>query len=260
MDSEHHRLKIWLYAIVRNEAPLIRFFLRHYESLVDRMIFYDGGSDDGTPEIIDTHSQAEVRKWRGGRGIVDDEFQQFANNQWKEARGQADWVIFVDADEFLHHSDWHMLLKFYLEHGVTLPRVVGYTMLHPTFPVDNGITPLTSIVRTGIEDGCWDKQAIFREDIHFNPGRHSVDVTKFTPVTSHALDYATGQHANPIRLLHYRGLGLDYVKARHARNWARVPERCRALNYGSNTNPAHSGHHDLNWFAEKLSQPLVDVI
>lgn len=242
-------MTIWLYAIVRNEAPIMPYFLRHYTPWVDRLIFYDGGSTDGTREMIAACPKAELRDWAGSDGIVDDEFLHFANEQWKEARGKADWVIWCDADEFLYHPNMLELLSGYLQDGVEVPQVSGYTMFSREFPTTKG--QIYDEVRAGVPDDIWSKPAIFRSNMHWTMGRHGLDFTKFNPKSS---------AKSEIKLLHYRGLGMDYVRWRHNRNWERVPERCRQLNLGSNTSPDHTGHHGLGWFEEVMSRNLPHVI
>jgi len=87
--------------------------------------------------------------------------------------------------------------------------------------------------------------------MHWTMGRHGPDYSLFNPKSS--------AHAE-IKLLHYRALGVDYLRWRHARNWARVPERCRRLNLGTNTAPDYTGHHGLAWFEEAIAKDWPDVI
>lgn len=240
---------IWLYCILRDEQPIIGYFLKHYTPWVDKLIFYDGGSTDGTRQIISACPQAELRDWPGSKGIVDHEFMDFANEQWKEARGKADWIVWVDADEFLYHPNMPALLAGYLAAGVTGPRIMGYTMISREFPTTQG--QIYDEVRQGFPDDCWSKQAIFREGIHFNVGRHSFDPARSRMVSSPTTE---------LKLLHYRGLGLDYVRERHRRNWERVPPPCRSQNFGVNTSPEYVGHHSLEWFAEMIKKEWPAVI
>ncbi len=242
-------MRVWLYAIVRDEAPIMPYFLRHYTPWVDKLIFYDGGSIDGTRGMIKACGKAELRDWPGSDGIVDDEFMDFANEKWKEARGHADWVVWVDADEFLYHPNMTGLLQSYLDEGVTLPRITGYTMASKAFPVTTG--QIYDEVKTGFPDPAWGKSAIFRQDIAWTVGRHSVDCSKFTPVFS--------RHAD-ILLLHYRALGPDYIRHRHLRNWARVPERCRQKNLGTNCDPAYTDHHSIEWLIAKTNEEHPNIV
>lgn len=244
-------MKIWLYAIVRNEAQIMGYFLRHYTPWVNKLIFYDGGSTDGTREMIAACPNAELREWTGSDGLVDDEFHVFANTQWHEARGKAEWVIWCDCDEFLYHPDMRNLLADYLRTGVEVPRITGYTMCAEKFPTTDG--QIYDEVKTGFEDYIWAKPAIFQSssNMMFTMGRHGIEYTACKPTRS-----ATAE----IKLLHYRCLGLEYLKARHARNWARVPARCREMSLGVNTQPGWAQNHGVAWFEAKLKGELEAVL
>jgi len=166
-------MRIWLYCICRNESKLMPYFLRHYASWVDQLIFYDDQSTDGTREMIAACPKAVLRDWPGEHGIVDDQFLDFANQQWMEAIGKSEWVIWVDADEFLYHPNILSLLDGYLSEGVELPQVQGYLMISDHFPTTTG--QIYDEIRTGIPDDIWSKQAIFRGNMKWNMGRHSYD-------------------------------------------------------------------------------------
>lgn len=242
-------MKIWLFCICRDESPIMTYFIRHYEQFCDKLIFYDDQSTDGTREIITSCPKSELRDWPGEHGIVDDDFMDFANEQWKEARGQADWVIWVDADEFVYHSELESVLKGYMEDGIHHPSLCAYTMVSDSFPTTNG--QIYDEVKTGFRDTYWDKHAIFRGDIRYNVGRHSVDKGNFQYRPS---------PTQIIKLLHFRCLGMDYLKARHTRNWGRVPQRCRNFSYGANCAPGFEGHHGIVWFEQQMKLPRENVI
>lgn len=236
-------MRIWVYAVCRNEKPIMGYFLRHYSTFAEKIIIYDDQSDDGTREIIQQCNKAELRDWYGTHGIVDDEFLVFSNEQWKEARGHADWVIVVDCDEFVFHPNLTELLRGYLQDGVEVPQIDGYTMVSDHFPTTDG--QIYDEIRTGFPDGPWSKKAVFRVHMYYNVGRHSINFSMFNPKSSPTAE---------IKLLHYRCLGMDYLKWRHSRNWARVPEHCRSANYGANCSPGWSDHHGVEWFQDALSK------
>jgi len=242
-------MSVWVYAICRDEIRMVGYFLRHYCTFADKIIIYDGGSTDGTRQEIAGCPKAELRNWPGSEGICDDEFLAFAHEQWKEARGKSEWVVWVDLDEFLYAPNMLELLSRYLAEGVEVPQVKGYTMFSREFPTTTG--QIYEQVRAGVPDDVWDKAAIFRAHMFWTMGRHGVDYTRFNPRMSALPE---------IKLLHYRGLGMDYVRWRHQRNWERVPERCRQMNLGTNTSPGYQGHHGLDWFAEVMSRNLPHVI
>jgi len=242
-------MKVWLYCICRDEIKILPYFLRHYVPWVEKLIFYDDKSEDGTREMISGCAQAELRDWPGSPGIVDDEFLEFANEQWKEARGKADWVIWVDTDEFIYHPNIMGVLRRYWVQDVEVPQVEGFTMVSDHFPTTDG--QIYDEIRTGFRDGVWDKHAIFRVHMYWNMGRHSINFDKFNPKSSPEAE---------LKLLHYRCLGMDYLRWRHQRNWDRVPERCRKQNLGTNCYPRHTGHHSVEWFEEMSKKKWTNVI
>lgn len=244
-------MRIYLYCILRNEARLLPYFLRHYTGFVDKLIFYDDQSDDGTRELITACPKAELRDWPGSHGIVDDEFLDFANKQWQQSIGHADWIIWVDSDEFIYHPNILGVLQCYLEEDVDLPRIQGFTMFSDHFPTTNG--QIYDEIKTGLEDEVWSKPVVFRRHVKWNVGRHSIYLDGWSPKLSLNRD---------LKLLHYRCFGLDYVRERHARNWSRVPEHCRVKTFGQNTSPGYTKAYGLAWFEEKMRllpvmQPVV---
>lgn len=236
-------MRIWLYCICRNEAKLMPYFLRHYSTFVDRMTFFDGKSDDGTREMIAANPRAILQDWSGSDALCDDEFLAFANEKWKEARGQAEWIIWVDADEFLYHPDITAVLQRYLEQGVDLPKIAGFTMMSDRLPTTTG--QIYDEIKTGFSDDVWSKPCIFRCDIRWNVGRHSVWME--------GRPHRYSDQAE-LKLLHYRCLGIDYLRERHARNWARVPERCRVQTFGENTSPGYLKRYGVKWFEEQYQK------
>jgi hypothetical protein len=122
-------------------------------------------------------------------------------------------------------------------------------MVSKTFPTTSG--QIYDEIKTGFPDNGWSKPAVFRGDIYWTVGRHGIDFSKCSPVVSPTAE---------LMLLHYRGLGVDYVRWRHARNWERVPERCRSQSFGVNTSPGHDDHHGLDWFIEQIGKDWPNVI
>lgn len=242
-------MSVWLFCICRNEARLMPYLLRHYTTFVDKLIFYDDQSDDGTRQLIAACPKAELRDWPGTHGIVDDEFLDFANTHWQEAIGKADWVIWIDADEFIYHPNILEVLTRFRENGVDLPQIQGYTMVSDHFPTTNG--QIYDEIKTGFPDDVWSKPAIFRAGMKWTMGRHNWDQNAVKLRASEQVE---------LKLLHYRCLGMDYLRQRHERNWARVPDRCRRLALGTNCAPSWTDHHGVGWFEELSKRKLTDVI
>lgn len=242
-------MRIWVYCICRNEERMLPYFIRHYETFAERLTFFDGKSNDATRTVIASCPKAICLDWPGTDAICDDEFTAFANERWKEAIGKADWIMWMDADEFIYHPFLVKKLEQYLAEGVEVPLIDGFTMLSDSFPTTIG--QIYDEIKTGIPDGCWSKRVVFRGTMFWGIGRHSIHITE-RPFKPSVLP--------EIKLLHYRGLGMDYIRERHARNWARVPQRCRDKLYGINCDPNYKEHHGLAWFEQRLSEPRVNVI
>ncbi len=195
-----------LYTACWNEEPIIPFFLRHYEPLVDRIIVYDDHSTDRSVELLRASSKVEVRPFIREPGSFLDAHVSFFETIWHESRGRADWVCLVDLDEFLFHPDWHNYLAAQEQAGVTMIQALGYDMVSENFPRP-GVALATTLTR-GQRDLHLDKTFLFAPDaieqINYCVGRH-----RCSPVGRAVLP----QHYR-MQLRHYKNLGLDYLLAR----------------------------------------------
>lgn len=91
-----------LCAIVKNEAPyLIEWALYHRSIGFDRIVIYENDSDDATPEVLEQLRQARwIDEWRPWRNIA--KSPQFAAYADATRHCPTDWLIFLDADEFIN--------------------------------------------------------------------------------------------------------------------------------------------------------------
>ena len=56
-------MRIHLYTFGWNDMAMLGFFFRHYESWVDRFVFFDDGSDDGTLDLLRSKPNVEIRRF-----------------------------------------------------------------------------------------------------------------------------------------------------------------------------------------------------
>ena len=92
--------------IVKDEAPVIRRCLEAARPLIDSWVIVDTGSTDGTQDIVrevlgDLPGELHERPW------VD-----FGTNRSEAielARGKADYLLFLDADDTIHVPDGYVL-------------------------------------------------------------------------------------------------------------------------------------------------------
>ncbi|MFF8989781.1 glycosyltransferase [Streptomyces sp. NPDC014983] len=82
--------------IVKNEAPTIRKCLESVRPLIDSWVIVDTGSTDGTQDVIretfgDIPGRLHERPWKGFDGS--------RSEAVELARGAADYLLFIDADD-----------------------------------------------------------------------------------------------------------------------------------------------------------------
>lgn len=209
--------KVWVFAIAWNEAVMMPWFLRHYSSFADKIVIFDENSTDGTRDMVKAFPKAELRDWPH-YGLDDQRFIEAVNNWYKEARGHAEWVMWPDIDEILHHPDPLGVLAAAKED--VLPAR-GYAMISPGLP--NGSEgQIYETFNKGIPQPNYSKWITWRADadVQHIIGRHGKPKTK-----------AKVAEEARFSLLHYHYFGAEYTAARNRRNYARCRDKRFAWNY-----------------------------
>ena len=205
-------MKIDVYSNMYNEEAMLPFWLRHYETFADRIFIWDGGSTNGTLDILKKHPKVTILP-REQRGHDDHYYVTELYPQYKEhSRGVADWVIVVDADEFIYHPNLKETLFSLKENGVEIVQCQGYSMISNKFPETDG--QIYNSLKHGIESQLDTKWTIHspKVDVRYRKGRHG------TPYNFRG-NYRDSRHRyHGIKLLHYRYIGKDYIAAREERN------------------------------------------
>lgn len=219
-------MRIDLYTRCWNDAPMLGFFFRHYDRIVQRYVVYDDGSTDQSLEALRSNPKVEVRPMPeysdpdsrvvSGHAVLD--------ACWKESRGVADWVIVTDIDEHLNHPDIERYLAECRKQSVTVVPALGYQMMSDEFPRDDLL--LCQALTIGVPSSEMSKLSIFSPDdveaTNFALGRHSAA--------------PEGNIVAPARdellLLHYRFLGFERTQQRHEQYRARQRKRDIARGWG----------------------------
>jgi glycosyltransferase involved in cell wall biosynthesis len=209
-------MNIEVFAIARNEEKMIPYFIRHYSQFA-RVVILENNSTDNTVTIA---RSLGAFVWRCN---VPDErrnlwFLDVKNNLWKASR--ADWVIVVDADEFVWHPDIINILK---DTKATIIQPMLFEMFSEKFPTTQG--QIYDEVKNGVIGG--DKINIFRpkeiKEINFGAGSHEA-----WPEGNVDIEVNSG-----ILTLHMRYLSLQYVLDRKAAECKRLSSEDRELGLGS---------------------------
>jgi hypothetical protein len=113
-------MKIRIYTVCWNESAMLPHFLRHYQ-FADKIVVYDHHSTDDSAAIIWRFPNTILHTLHCPDEIHESQLLRVKNNIYKECRGQADFVIVVDADEFVYHPFLMDLMADYKAEGITLP-------------------------------------------------------------------------------------------------------------------------------------------
>lgn len=209
----HHPI-VHYYAVCWNEERMLPFMFKHYEGVVDSFFIYDNYSDDSSENIIHSHSNTDIIKFKS-EGFNDYIHNNIKNNCWKRSRGKADFVIVCDIDELLYHPDLQSELNKIKRNRQTIVKPQGYNMYSSEEPTKN--IPLTTQVPCGIRDQWFDKCILFDPhsivDINYKPGAHECH-----PVGK------VVWNMDDFKLLHYKNIGLNFVLARKKQYSSRLSQ------------------------------------
>jgi hypothetical protein len=198
---------VTLIANVYNESEMLPHFVRHYEGVVDRFVFFDGMSTDGTRESIAAMPNAALHDADTG-GRIDDGANISVKNTAYRMYPDSDWFIVVDVDEFLHHRDLRGLLSEYDERGITISKCEGWDMIGDGLEGMPVGSKLTDWIKLGVRNPAhMDKCALFKPCVSpcYEPGAH-----RCSPVGRVVM----AQY--DVRLLHYKYLSLEWVQHKAA--------------------------------------------
>jgi UDP:flavonoid glycosyltransferase YjiC (YdhE family) len=219
-------MKIHVYMVCWNEEELLPFFFKHYERFADKIIAYDNMSSDGTRELLESHPLCERRIFDTGGEVRDDLLIKLKNEAWKESRGQAEWVIVCDADEFIYHPDLPAYLKSCQQRGITIPQPTGFNMVSEKWPEPG--SQIWEQMREGRPDLFFSKKALFDpnavSEINYDPGAHACSPVGRIKV----------ERDPQLKLLHYKYIGgADRLRERRERFTRRLSQVNKKHGWGT---------------------------
>lgn len=216
-----------LYTLCWNEADMLPFFFRHYDSWVDRYCIYDDGSDDGSIEILRANPKVEVRRFeRTVEGSFVLSHTALQNTVWEESRGIADWVVITALDEhlFVRGAKMHRYLWEQKTMGVSYLPALGFNIVAEGFP--EGGERLVDAPMRAYAMRNFNKLSIFDPNAvtspGFRPGRHLASPTGrlLLPRTDDLL------------LFHFKNIGYERTRERNRQEGARLGSVDRSARMG----------------------------
>lgn len=197
-------MNIDVYTMVHNEEFLLPYFFRHYGRFARKITVFDNESNDRTADLARSLGATVIPVDTGGKHRVET-LQRVMNEEYKASRGDADWVICAEGDEFFWHPDLPGLLEDYKAKGITLPKTIGFDMVSQSPP--SGTGQIWEEIKNGFHNKMYSKRGVFHPsiDINFGYGGHEC-YPKGSVVESGDAQ---------IKLLHYRFMGEDYFAKRY---------------------------------------------
>jgi len=230
-------MKVWAYVTVWNEEKMLPFYLRHYSNFCERIIVLDNESTDNTKMICESYPMVEFRTYSTGETFNDYIHLDLKHKCVAESKGKADYIIVSDCDEFIVHDN---IIKFLEDNNSAVIFPAGFQMVSQTFPIGN--QQIYDIVDSGTPDPWYSKPILINpnlvDDFEWIEGCHEIDFnSKINGEIQHPvpkeirpigewnghpwgrwkMQFEVLESFNdfPIKLLHYKFMGKDYVEDRY---------------------------------------------
>jgi glycosyltransferase involved in cell wall biosynthesis len=210
-------MEIEVFALAHNEEFIMPYLMRHYSQFA-KVTILENNSTDKTVEIAK----------KMGAKVIEFNVPDVKSNRWNsEVKNEcwktsnADWVIVIDADEFIYHPN---LVKILRKTDATIMKSTWCEMYSDKIPT--GEWQIYDKINKGIEYSVGNaKLAILRpdriEDMNWGVGCHAA---------SPEGDVIYGEEG--IKTLHFRHLSIDYVLERNRYTSKRMSSEDKMRGWG----------------------------
>ncbi len=235
-------MTIHVFAHCRNERAIAGFFARHYSTFADRITIFDDGSTDGTLEILAQYPKVRVVHIKMD-GLDERALLELAHRTIAAHKDIDDVCMWPDMDEIIHCPNMRECISRYIASGYNVIRTMGVNMMGAPLPVDDGVSQLVDIYRTGVRAPVYSKPIIVTPDsgVRWSCGKHALANEHELRVMPDYKYYEPQEWR--IKLLHYRFLTPDYCRERNARQFARSIAKETAWSCA----PSYTGEHSPEW-------------
>jgi FkbM family methyltransferase len=191
-NINEYPIKYHVYTLLWNDEKLLKAMLKHYET-AEKIVIYDCGSTDGGPELVKKYGR-ELRHIPITDRLDDSTNIKIKMECWKESKGQADFVIVQDLDEFVHFPKYpHDILsglRYLKNNGINYMNVCAYTACGSTEKWNYAIEQIELIGQNAINNFTSGK----RNDFFF-PNQFMFDkMLLWNPNDFEHIEFCVGQH------------------------------------------------------------------
>ena len=212
---------VHVHVCTHNEEPMIRHFINHYQQFTknENIFVHDQHSTDNTVEIAKSLG-CTVNTW-GGDSIDDDDLLNQKHQSYYSSTN-CDFVIIVDCDEFVMHSNLLDNLNRCKRNGIKVPRMTGHNMFYENFDYINDDI---SFVKYGEGNNAANaKSCIIKsnEIIQYAIGCHQL----YSPIQEYYEDDEI------IKFCHMKWLNFDYIVNRQHYFYSRLSKKNKEMQWG----------------------------
>lgn len=212
---------------VFNEEDMIKQFLDHYAWQMDTVFLLDNESTDGTLRIAAKYPNVKISSFSTGQTFKDVTHNAEMEKVRAACVGKFDFVLFVDADEFVHPKAGGAVRDQLVRMGpADILPTDGFNMFPgPEEKKYDPAIPLILQRRWGYFSAHYSKPIIVRPEaqVEYGPGRHWV---LKTPERTEIFF----QRPTPFFMLHYVGIDEEiWVKRRLDGRIRRMSQENRRL-------------------------------
>lgn len=103
-------MKIHCILLVKNEEDVVSYCLTEAAKWADHIYVYDGGSSDGTWEIVKSLASEKIIPWKQDGKVFSEGLRAEVFNAFRHLSAEGDWWLQLNADEF-HLPDLRSILS-----------------------------------------------------------------------------------------------------------------------------------------------------
>lgn len=261
------------YISTRNDLWMVRHYVRYWSQFASKIFVYDDDSTDGTREFLLSCAPLVEVKDPGFHGIDELDLQNLRSHEYRKwSRGVADWVVIGDSDEFHYHPNMVQALEEKKRQGFVGVVSHGWQMMAERPP--EGDVLLTDAIKEGLPDTGYSRvifspeldiiqgighhswHIVGGQSLNFHPTRKKLDKPVELPKKIYPVETAD----IAFKMLHFKYIGSDYIRDRHARIWDRLSDHNKKVGWGHHNSPDYHKQYSVEWYERKLPerQKVID--